>query len=118
MLHVRAHAPHPARAFAAKRHWRARRHSYRVQYVTKVKSGGLHIQLDIVRARRRNERNERTATVSESRIDNEGMAFHERVREGYLALAKAEPERFRVIDGRAPIGEVGQRIQEALRDRV
>jgi dTMP kinase len=80
----------------------------------------IDIDLDtsIVRARRRNERNERTATISESRIDNEGLAFHERVREGYLALARAEPERFRVIDGRAPIGEVGQRIQEALRDRV
>ena len=80
----------------------------------------IDIDLDtsIARAKRRNERSERTSTTSESRIDNETTAFHERVREGYLALAAAEPERFRVIDGRAPIGEVGLKIREALAGRV
>jgi dTMP kinase len=65
------------------------------------------------RAKRRNER----LGKSESRIDDENAAFHERVRAGYLALAAAEPERFRVIDGRAAIGEVAARIRSALDDR-
>jgi dTMP kinase len=74
----------------------------------------IDMETSLVRARRRNER----LAKSESRIDDESAAFHERVRNGYLALAQAEPERFIVIDGRAAIGEVAARIKEALRDRV
>ncbi len=32
------------------------------------------------------------------RLEQESLAFHRRVREGYLALAKAEPQRFVVLD--------------------
>jgi dTMP kinase len=71
----------------------------------------IDLETSLMRARRRNER----VGALESRIDEESAAFHERVRLGYLALAEAEPERILVIDGRAPIGEVAQRIREALR---
>jgi dTMP kinase len=64
----------------------------------------------LMRAKRRNER----TGPSESRIDEESAAFHERVRQGYLALAKAEPDRIVVIDGTAGIGEVALQIREAL----
>jgi dTMP kinase len=70
----------------------------------------IDAQTSLMRAKRRNER----VGPAESRIDEEDAAFHERVRQGYLALAKAEPERIVVIDGAAGIGEVGQRIREAL----
>lgn len=33
------------------------------------------------------------------RIEMEKMDFHRRVREGYLAIARGEPERFLVVDG-------------------
>jgi dTMP kinase len=68
----------------------------------------------LARARRRNDRND----SSESRIDDEGFAFHDRVRVGYRALAESDPERFAVIDGRGSIGEVAGLIREALRNRV
>jgi len=74
----------------------------------------VDLATSLQRAKRRNERMGKT----ESRIDDEGAAFHERVRSGYLQLAAAEPERFRVIDGRAPIGEVAARIKQALTGRV
>jgi dTMP kinase len=70
----------------------------------------VDLETSLMRARRRNER----AGPAESRIDEESASFHERVRQGYLALAKAEPDRIVTIDGRAPIAEVGQRIREAL----
>ena len=34
----------------------------------------------------------------ESRFEAEAVAFHEKVRAGYLQLARLEPERFRIID--------------------
>jgi dTMP kinase len=71
-------------------------------------------ETSLARARRRNERTD----SSESRIDEESFAFHERVRRGYHALAESEAARFIVIDGRGNIGEVGAAIREALRDRV
>ena len=74
----------------------------------------IDIETSLGRAKRRNER----STVSESRIDDEGVQFHESVRAGYLALAAAEPGRFVVVDGRASVGEVAQRIAEAMKTRV
>jgi dTMP kinase len=70
----------------------------------------IDLETSLMRARHRNER----VGSSESRMEDEGVAFHERVRQGYLALAKNEPHRIAVIDGRASISEVGQRIREAL----
>ena len=76
------------------------------------------IEIDVVtsiqRARRRNDR----TGPAESRIDDESPAFHNRVRDGYVALAAEEPERFVCIDGNASIPEVSRRIREALAGRV
>jgi dTMP kinase len=74
----------------------------------------IDLETSMARARRRNER----TGSSESRIDEESAAFHERVRQGYLALAKSEPERFIVIDGRATVADVALRIREALQNYV
>jgi dTMP kinase len=67
-------------------------------------------ETSLSRARRRNEK----GSGAESRIDDESMAFHERVRAGYMTLAAAEPERIVVIDGRAEIGKVAERVREAV----
>ncbi len=39
--------------------------------------------------------------VSEGRFEAENMAFHQRIRNGFLDWAARHPERFRVIDGSA-----------------
>lgn len=70
----------------------------------------IDLETSLQRARRRNER----VGPAESRIDDESAAFHERVREGYLALARAEPDRIVVIDGRTSIADVGRAIRDAL----
>jgi len=38
-------------------------------------------------------------TVKEDRFEKEALAFHRRVREGYLVLARKEPTRIMVLDG-------------------
>jgi dTMP kinase len=43
--------------------------------------------------------------ASADRLEREGVAFHERVREGYVTLAAADP-RFVVVDGSLPAEDV------------
>ena len=50
--------------------------------------------------------------------DAHGMAFHERVRQGYLELAAADPERWRVVDGAGSPDEVAARVWSVLADLV
>ena len=54
------------------------------------------------------------ATATADRFEAETVGFFEKVRAGYLALARREPQRFRIIDAAAPLAEVEQRIAEAL----
>jgi len=58
-------------------------------------------------------RNRRHGTEKD-RIESEGMAFHKRVRNGYLALAKKMPERFIVIDANRPVKKVHADIWKAV----
>ncbi len=37
--------------------------------------------------------------IKEDRFEKEAMAFHQRVREGYLLLARKEPQRIIILDG-------------------
>ena len=47
----------------------------------------------------------------EDRFERETRDFHEKVRAGFLAMARAEPARFRVIDSSLPKDEVARKIQ-------
>lgn len=50
------------------------------------------------------------------RLEAEAAEFHHRVREAYLALAAAEPERFLVLDAREPIETLAERIRARVSD--
>jgi len=52
--------------------------------------------------------------AADCRFENEKMVFHERVRQGYLDLARREPERFVVIDALGTAAEVAGRMIAAL----
>jgi dTMP kinase len=56
--------------------------------------------------------------VDESRLELEDLRFHRRVREGYLSMAAAEPQRFAIVDGLGTIDEVFARTLEMLRQRA
>jgi dTMP kinase len=56
--------------------------------------------------------------VDESRFELEDLRFHRRVREGYLSLAAAEPERFAIVEAMGSIDEVFARTLETLRQRA
>ncbi len=60
--------------------------------------------------RRGPARREAEGTAAPDRLEREEASFHERVREGYLRLAKREPSRILVIDASRPLEEVVRAI--------
>jgi dTMP kinase len=54
----------------------------------------------------------------EARFEAKGHAYHERVRQGFLAIAQAEPKRCVVIDASRDLDTVGMATLQALRDRL
>jgi dTMP kinase len=57
-------------------------------------------------------------TISEGRFEEEHLAFHTRVRDGYLLLAAQDPERYRVVDANSGIEEVEKQVWDTVRDIV
>jgi dTMP kinase len=70
------------------------------------------LDLDPVSARGRLD----SADKPFDRLEAEKSEFHGRVREAYLTLAAAEPERFLVVDGAADVATVASRIRARVAD--
>jgi dTMP kinase len=60
---------------------------------------------------------QRDAGGVRDRFDSEQAEFFERVREGYLSRARAEPQRMATIDAAASMDEVTRRITKVLESR-
>lgn len=57
----------------------------------------------------------RATAAGADRLEAEELAFHERVREGFLAIAASEPDRVAVIDAAGSVDEVAERIVRAAK---
>jgi dTMP kinase len=56
--------------------------------------------------------------LREERFERESIEFHQRVRSGYLTLAKASPGRFILIDGRESVEVIATNIYSAVSARI
>lgn len=54
------------------------------------------------------------ASKKESRFEKEARAFHKKIRQGYLSLARKEPERIIMIDATLPPEKIHQQIVKVL----
>jgi dTMP kinase len=54
----------------------------------------------------------------EDRFEKEQIEFHERVRAGFLELARAEPDRFCVIDASRSLREVSDEMTSVIDQRI
>lgn len=61
---------------------------------------------------------EATAGPREERFEQESLRFHHAVRQGYLKLAAAEPDRFVILDGRLDIEEMSTIIAKVILSRL
>lgn len=55
---------------------------------------------------------------AEMRFESKGMAFHERLRDGFRAIADGEPERCAVIDATASMDAVEAAVWSAVESRL
>jgi len=54
----------------------------------------------------------------ETRFESKGLAFHQRLRDGFLRIAAERPERCAVIDATGDEDEVEQRVWRVVEDRL
>jgi len=59
---------------------------------------------------------QRATTESADRLEGEDLSFHERVRQGFLAIAANEPDRIRVVDASGDVETVATRVFAAIQD--
>jgi dTMP kinase len=59
-------------------------------------------------------RQSETGIRQEDRFEQEKIEFHEKVREGFLEMARAEPQRLRILDATRPIEEVTLAIKKIV----
>lgn len=69
----------------------------------------------IARARGRNNIR---GLEAEARFENEEIAFHERVRQGYLSLVAQEPGRIRVVDASLPPEVIQAEVRTIVEERL
>jgi dTMP kinase len=74
----------------------------------------LLFDIDAATALDRARHRDMTKQADETRFEQEDLAFHEKVRDGYLALAGEEAERFVVLDARGSTAEVHRRVLDAM----
>jgi dTMP kinase len=71
----------------------------------------LGVETALSRAR---SRNRSSHEKNQDRFEREELDFHEKVRNGYLALSTRDPTRFVVIHGGASVEEIASRIRAHL----
>lgn len=71
--------------------------------------------LGLERARRRIDA---SSGPREERFELEALAFHQRVRDGYLSLATAEPHRFLTVDGNGSVERIAADIADKMDARL
>jgi dTMP kinase len=74
----------------------------------------IDLETSLARARVRNA----AGQLAETRMDEQSIEFHRKVREAYLALAEREAGRFRVINGRSDVEAVSRAVWEAVAPHV
>ena len=70
-------------------------------------------ETSLARARRRSA-SENSGVVASDRFESESLEFHERIRRGFLDLARSEPDRFVILDSSAPKEEIHEQIKKIV----
>jgi len=86
--------------------------------LNKVSTGGLIPELTILFDLESEEGLGRRHPGSHDRLEQEALEFHQRVRRGYLDLARQDPERFRVLDAAKPLTVVQEEFCRLVGEKL
>ena len=85
----------------------------RIKKLNSIATSGLNPDLTIV-LDVDVETSQKRVGAEKDRMESAGIEFFERVRQGYLEIAKQEPERVKVVDSTKTIEEIHQEILELV----
>ena len=95
-----------------------------ISQIVQLATGGLKPDLTLLfdvsigestnRTTRRSTGKNAAAKGARDRLDIEAAEFHARVRDAYLALAAAEPQRFKVIDTSGPVERTHEHVKQVI----
>ena len=91
-----------------------------LKMITEFATGGLqpdlviYLDLDVAIGLQRKLRDRREGRGEWNRMDQQDIAFHRQVREGYLEMARRDPDRWLVIDATQPIKVVHRVISNRV----
>ena len=90
-----------------------------LRVLERAATGGLRPDLTLVLDLPAEAGLERKPAADQTRFElGFNLDFHRRVRDGFLALAAAEPDRFAVIDASATLDEVWEQVRLVVRERL
>jgi dTMP kinase len=90
-----------------------------IRRVAQVAVGGVWPDLTVILDLGHDEGLRRAAErATKDRMESKGDVFHQRVREMFLAQAKAQPDKFAVIDAAGPVEQVQSRLRDELLKRA
>jgi dTMP kinase len=78
----------------------------------------LTVLLDIAPQEGLARAGDRTWLTGPDRLEREQHAFHERVRDGFLRLAREDPDRYLILDATRPVPELAVEIAAAVQHRL
>jgi dTMP kinase len=91
-----------------------------LRQITAFATGGLephlviYLDLDVRVGLERKRREALHGQGEWTRLDQESLTFHHRVRDGYLELARARPEHWLIVDAMLPAAAIHARIVECV----
>lgn len=92
--------------------------------ITTFATGGLkpdltiYLDIDVEEGLRRRLAAHQAGEAEWNRMDQQELAFHRRVRQGYLQMVAAEPERWLVIEAAQPVDVAQQAIRAEVEARL
>ncbi len=89
-----------------------------IKELNQIATGGLMPSLTFLFDLDSEEGLSRRHPAGHDRIEREALDFHIKVRQGYLEMAKQEPERFHIIDASKPLSAVQQEFQDVLLQKL
>jgi dTMP kinase len=75
----------------------------------------IYMDLDVALGLQRKRQDLQAGRGEWNRMDDQAVAFHRRVRQGYLDMAAAEPARWLVIDAGEPVERIHDRVYHRIR---